>query len=96
MSSHLHRKHKRDLTIEKAHYLIEAREIHTPALKLKGRCKSGTRHSHATLEYLRPLPAKTILPIDILRINVPNTPKLLVCPPKNAPQLDNVLETINT
>ena len=27
---------------------------------------------------------------------MPNTPKLLVCPPKNASQLDNVLESTNT
>ena len=53
--SHLHVKHKRDFTLEKVHYLIELREIHTPALKLKGICKSGSRNSHTTLEDLRPL-----------------------------------------
>ena len=94
--SHLHVKYKRDLTLEKAHHLIEIREMHTPALKIKGTCKSGTNNSYATLEDLSLLPAKIILPIEILRINVLNRPKLLLCPPKNAPQLDITLETTNT
>lgn len=75
--------------------MIEIREIYTPALKLKGIYKSGTR-SCATLEDLRPLPAKIILPIEMLRIHLPNRPKLLLHAPKKALELQTTPESTNT
>ena len=71
---HLLVKHVSNVDLQKVKYLIEISEVFDPMLKSKGVRTKDRRNTHATLENLRELPAKALLPIEMLRLSVNDRP----------------------